>query len=139
MVVFYEKTGCKTNTRQKKLLQEAGFEVEARDLREENWEPSILRSFFEGVPVVEWFNKAAPQVKSGEVDPSKVSEYEAIVLMVENPLLIRRPLLKTKNGVGCGFESDTLKRLGLDGVDPIIGKEGCSNDHDHKCPDPKGL
>ena len=137
MIIFYEKPGCITNTRQKKLLMRAGFDVDARDMRTEDWGAHDLRSFFGDMAVVDWFNKASPKVKSGEVDPETIDETQAIKLMIEDPLLIRRPLLKTDLGLGCGFEADTLNRLGLSGVDADVGREGCSNDHAHPCPEPK--
>lgn len=136
-VVFYEKPGCKTNTRQKKLLKAAGFDVDARDMRTENWGASGLRAYFGDMPVADWFNKAAPQVKSGEIDPAKIDESGAIKLMLESPLLIRRPLLMTDWGLGCGFEEATLRRLGLENIDADIGREGCSNDHALACPEPE--
>ncbi len=137
MVVFYEKTGCITNRRQKRLLLKAGYDVDVRDLRHVAWDHAELGSFFEGLPVQHCFNTAAPQVKSGEVNPSAYTKEEAIALMIETPLLIRRPLLSTDKGRGCGFEGETLARLGLEKADPVIGKEGCSNSAGHVCQDPE--
>ncbi len=139
MIIFFEKTGCKTNKKQKSLLLDAGYELECRDLREVTWDGATLLGFFEGLDVKDWFNKAAPEVKSGEIKPDQLEGEEAITMMMANPLLIRRPLLQTAQGLGVGFEEDTLARLGLKQVDVLAGKEGCSNEHNHACPDPKGL
>lgn len=133
MVIFYEKPGCKTNTRQKGLLAEAGFEVEAQDMRKQDWKALGLADFFAGIEVKEWFNKANPDVKSGAIDVTSISPEDALGMMYDNPMLIRRPLIKTDQGVGCGFEPETLKRLGLERVDAVAGKEGCSHPHKGPC------
>lgn len=104
LVVFYEKPGCRNNTRQKALLRAARHTVEARDLLAVRWTPDTLRPFFGRRPVAEWFNRAAPRVKSGEVDPAALTADEALALMVADPLLIRRPLLDVDGRKDCGFD-----------------------------------
>lgn len=104
VVTFFEKPGCRNNTRQKALLTASGHVVEARDLRQEAWTPARLRPFFGDRPVAEWFNPTAPRIKSGEVDPAALSEAEALALMVADPILIRRPLLAVAGDCRVGFE-----------------------------------
>ena len=53
-----------------------------------------LRAFFGDLPVKHWFNTSAPAIKQGEVEPDKLNEQEALALMLDNPLLIRRPLMQ---------------------------------------------
>ena len=74
-ITFYEKPGCANNTRQKALLAAAGHEVIARNLLTELWTRERLLAFFGERPATEWFNRAAPRVKSGEVIPSSVWLY----------------------------------------------------------------
>ncbi|WP_373565442.1 ArsC/Spx/MgsR family protein [Bradyrhizobium diazoefficiens] len=50
-------------------------------------------SFFRNMPVGSWFNRAAPRVKSGEVNLDSIDAASALALMVSDPLLIRRPLI----------------------------------------------
>lgn len=42
-VIFYEKPGCANNTRQKSLLQAAGYEIEARNLLKYSWTADLKR------------------------------------------------------------------------------------------------
>ncbi|MEM8602799.1 MAG: hypothetical protein AAGF24_03045 [Cyanobacteria bacterium P01_H01_bin.121] len=93
-VIFYEKPGCINNTKQKQLLQAAGHRVEAHSLLSEPWTQARLVEFFGTKPVSEWFNRSAPMVKSGDIDPIKLDATTALALMLENPLLIRRPLMQ---------------------------------------------
>ena len=90
-LIFYEKPGCTTNARQKRLLLDAGHEVIARDLLNELWTAQRLRDFFADLPVADWFNRAAPQLKSGEIDPARIDAQAALEMMLSDPLLIRRP------------------------------------------------
>jgi nitrogenase-associated protein len=117
-VIFYEKPGCKNNTKQKTLLAAAGHEVEARNLLTEPWTSERLRLFFGNRPVTEWFNRTAPQIKSGEVVPEQVDAETALAMMVNNPLLIRRPLIEVGDKLTVGFDVDFIDAwLGLKPVD----------------------
>nr|AAF61908.1 unknown [Azospirillum brasilense] len=107
-VIFFEKPGCAGNNRQKALLAEAGHTVHARDLLSEPWTADRLRPFFGDRPVAEWFNRAAPAVKSGEVDPDALDEAAALALMLKTPLLIRRPLMQVGDRCDCGFEAERV-------------------------------
>jgi nitrogenase-associated protein len=107
-VVFYEKPGCANNARQKRLLAEAGHELIVRNLLETSWTAGELRAFFGARPVAEWFNRAAPRVKSGEVVPETLDEAQALALMLQEPLLIRRPLLQVGERREAGFETERI-------------------------------
>jgi nitrogenase-associated protein len=108
VVTFYEKPGCANNTRQKQLLSEAGHQVLAYSLLTEPWTKDRLRAFFQDRPVAEWFNRAAPKVKSGEVVPEQVTAEHALALMLAEPLLIRRPLMEVGNVRMIGFEQEKV-------------------------------
>jgi nitrogenase-associated protein len=111
---FYEKPGCINNSRQKVLLEAAGHEVIAYNLLTEAWTPSRLQLFFGERPVGEWFNRSAPQIKSGEIIPEQLDCCTALQLMVKNPLLIRRPLMQVEATCEVGFDMDHVDRwIGL--------------------------
>ncbi|MDC7784100.1 hypothetical protein PQJ75_05585 [Rhodoplanes sp. TEM] len=103
-VVFWEKPGCAGNARQKALLRASGHALEVRDLTAEPWTAERLRPFFGDRPVTEWFNPAAPRVKSGEIDPAGATPDAALALMVADPLLIRRPLMQVGTRREAGFD-----------------------------------
>ena len=113
-VIFFEKPGCINNTRQKKLLRAAGHEVDARSLLEEPWTAENLRKYFGNLPVSEWFNRTAPAVKSGDISPDTVSEQQALSLMIDMPLLIRRPLMQVDDEYRMGFDMESVHQwIGL--------------------------
>lgn len=103
-IVFYEKPGCANNARQKQLLEAAGHTLTVRDLLREAWTADRLLAFFIGKPVVEWVNKAAPKVKSGVIDPDQLDAAAAIALMLDEPILIRRPLIEADGRRSSGFD-----------------------------------
>lgn len=107
-VIFYEKPGCTNNTKQKILLEAAGHRVEAHNLLTEAWTRAKLRPFFGNLPVAAWFNRSAPQVKSGEINPDSIEAETALALMVQNPLLIRRPLMQVGSRQEVGFDTQTV-------------------------------
>lgn len=122
LVVFYEKPGCVGNARQKALLLSQRVELEVRSLPDQAWTAARLRPYFGAKAVSDWFNKTAPQVKSGQITIDKLSEGKAIDLMIENPLLIRRPLMRYGDLRQSGFDpGPVLDQLGiaLDQVDRL--------------------
>ena len=117
IVLFYEKPGCINNTKQKNLLTAAGHEVKARNLLTHPWHKEELRRFFGDRPVKDWFNVTAPAIKASEVKPENLSEDEALALMVEDPLLIRRPLMQVEDQFNVGFDVETIEAwIGLSTV-----------------------
>lgn len=103
-IIFYEKPGCRNQARQKEALRTAGLELDVRNLLSTPWRAETLRPFFQDMAVTEWFNPAAPRIKSGEIDPVSLTADEAIDAMLADPLLIRRPLLVFEGKKMCGVE-----------------------------------
>ncbi len=118
-IVFYQKPGCATNARQKLMLEGAGHTV---------------IGFFGSTPVKAWFNPAAPRVKSGEIAPEKLESAGAITLMLEDPLLIRRPLVEADGPRCAGFDREPV--TSLLGGPPDESVEACSRPQaSTACPD----
>jgi len=107
-IVFYEKPGCGNNTKQKALLAAAGHEVVARNLLAEPWTHERLLEFFGKRPVADWFNRAAPRVKDGEIVPEEIDADTALRLMLQDPLLIRRPLIEAEGRKEIGFDQNLI-------------------------------
>ena len=111
IIKFYEKPGSTNNTKQKLLLQSCGHEVIACSLLTEAWTAQTLQPFFTDKPVSVWFNRTAPRIKSGEVNPDDFDENSAIEAMLSDPLLIRRPLMEVNNTSICGFDNEIVQSL----------------------------
>lgn len=144
MLHFYEKPGCINNTRQKKILREAGVDVIEHNLLDTPWQAQQLRRFFGSLPVNKWFNRSAPAVKAGHIDPDNCTPEQAMVAMIAEPLLIRRPLIQLEGWYHCGFDWPRLQQqLGLstrsrEELDVPDDIEGCASKHTqgNGCPTP---
>ena len=141
-VIFYEKTGCRNNTKQKTLLTAAGHQVEAHNLLVERWTKERLRWFFGNRPVAEWFNRSAPKIKSGEINPEQIDAETALKLMLEEPLLIRRPLIQVGYRGEVGFDAKVIDNwIGLKPIDESLQEvsrnlmnqdlQSCPRNHQH--------
>ena len=119
-VVFYEKPGCSGNARQKALLEASGHTVEARNILNTSWTRMQLLAFLKLLPIAEWFNRNAPMVKRGEVNPHDFDEFDAstiLSLLQANPILIRRPLLEVDGVCRAGFDVAAIHAwIGLSAV-----------------------
>jgi nitrogenase-associated protein len=129
-VYFYEKPGCINNTRQKKLLAAAGHQVVALNILTEPWQQDRLRAFFGERAMRDWFNYSAPALKYGEIDPDKLTEQQALALMAENPLLIRRPLMQVGDSLMAGFDQQAVDSwIGLKENETAQNLESCPRLH----------
>jgi len=111
IVIFYEKPGCATNAKQKKSLRDAGCMVFERNLLNHGMSVEELFSFFEKMPVSQWFNLDAPQIKKGEIDPNTISKDAAMQYLLKEPILIKRPLILIKSQRISGFDQNHIEEL----------------------------
>lgn len=139
-ITFWEKPGCGGNLKQKAVLRAAGHTVDARNLLAEPWSRSRLLAFFGDRPVAHWFNRAAPDVKNGEIVPEELDEATALGLLQNNPILIRRPLMQAADGSRMvGFVLEEVDAwVGLDAAGPVeADPEACIHgDSGRRCADP---
>lgn len=140
-IVFYEKPGCGGNARQRAMLQAAGHELDRRDLLTTRWTRASLLRFLAPLPVAQWFNRAAPRVKQGLVTPESLGADEALALLLDDPLLIRRPLMARPDGATLvGFDLAAVQAfVGLAPESVSTGSlEGCAAGSEAKpCPAPR--
>nr|WP_320015536.1 ArsC/Spx/MgsR family protein [uncultured Desulfobacter sp.] len=120
-VTFYEKPGCINNTKQKKWLAAAGHVVTEKNILETQWTREELLLYFGDRPVAEWFNRSAPLVKTKAVIPESVDSEEALDLMLKNPILIKRPLLRVEDERMQGFPVEAVHTW--IGLNPSKGNE----------------
>lgn len=128
-VIFYEKPGCINNTKQKKLLREAGHDVDARNLLTETWSRESLSPFLERAACENWINRSHPGLKSGELKLRIANPDSVLDALCADPLLIRRPLMQISGEHYQGFDADMLDQLiGLSRV-PEEDLESCPRTH----------
>jgi nitrogenase-associated protein len=134
VVVFYEKPGCATNAKQKKSIREAGYFVIERDLLNNGLDKETLYDFLKDYPVHEWFNQNAPKVRDKEIDPFAYEKESALKILLEEPLLIKRPLMVIGSKKLCGFDQEQVQKLLQTEFQEEVATECSSNLH--FCPKP---
>lgn len=120
LVVFYEKPFCAANAKQKQLLRSSGCSLIERNLLEHGLDAQTLRSFMGDKAVEEWFNPAAPQIKTGLISPERLDESEALALLMRDPILIRRPLMMIGSEKLCGFDTQRVAELLEREIEPMV-------------------
>lgn len=111
LILFYEKPGCSTNAKQKQSLRDAGCMIITRNLLQHNMDENELLAYLEKRPYVEWFNPNAPVIKNGELDPHTLSAQKALTLLLNDPILIRRPLMNVEGERMCGFDTQAIETV----------------------------
>lgn len=137
---FYGKPDCINNKKQISLLQSGGNTVLVHDLTTCSLTSDVLQQFFGDLPVVNWFNPTAPALKTGRIDPAQVDREDALQAMLQDRLLIRRPLMQIGMHRLCGFKTDEIDKILLaedsaTAVSPLVHEDiiTCPNLHSTNC------
>ena len=135
-IQFFEKPGCINGEKQKRILIEAGNVLECVNILEHPWSRLELDPFFEDKEPSVIMNFTAPAIKKGDIVPANLHYNEAVALMIKNPILIRRPLIRVDGMSIQGFTDTRLSSyLGSwDGMDNVVT---CPNLQTISCDDSK--
>lgn len=103
-ILFYEKTGCIGNAKQKKLLSDYGIKFKTLSLLDTKWSFESLSDFFNGLTKDEMINPFAPSEELEKIDILSISKDDLVKYMIKNPILIKRPLISIGEVKMCGFD-----------------------------------
>jgi nitrogenase-associated protein len=126
-VIFYEKPNCAGNAKQKKLLTLNGVSYETRSILDTQWTKTLLHAFFEGLDTKDIYNPFAPKIKNKEIDTGTISKNELIELMIQEPILIKRPLLEIGETKMCGFDIEKINQILHTNICENITMSTCQN------------
>jgi nitrogenase-associated protein len=127
-VIFYEKTGCAGNQRQKKVLTSQGIDFEVKSLLDTKWDSKSLSAFFIDLDKDKIVNESAPKIKNKEIDINNLSKDEIISLMCKEPILIKRPLLEIGEEKVCGFDIEKINQILKSKIAPDLEIPTCLSD-----------
>lgn len=143
-IIFFEKTGCKNNTKQKQILQYNGHDVEAIDIINYQWTKQELLAFFYDIEPKHWFNINAPSITNGSIIPDSFDKDTALEALLNEHILIKRPLMLIGNSKLVGFnieEINTIASINKNAHPSITSmlddiSKGCPNKNNPeiKCP-----
>ncbi|MBR6797756.1 MAG: arsenate reductase family protein [Opitutales bacterium] len=113
--LFIEYPKCTTCQRAKKFLVEKNVNFEARHIVENRPTENELKNWIShsGVPVKKFFNTSGLRYKALALKDKlpQMSEDEQIALLASDGMLVKRPLLISKNAVHVGFKPSEWENL----------------------------
>lgn len=127
-IIFYEKPGCAGNAKQKQLLDFHGVNYTTKSILSNPWSKEELLSYFEGLSIEDIYNPFAPQIKSGEIKPQLLSKEGLVTLMLQEPILIKRPLLNIDGNKICGFDLKKINTLLKNNISSTDSLSTCQSD-----------
>lgn len=110
-VTLYTKTGCSTCNKAKQFLLQQGIHYTERDIFKHPFSETELRAIIAHKPLQEIFSYRSPSVKALGLSDRELSEDEMLRHMLEEPRLIRRPLLTAGEAVVVGYSEPQLEAV----------------------------
>ncbi|ALC13473.1 ArsC family reductase [Sphingopyxis sp. 113P3] len=112
-LTLYGISNCDTVKKARRWLDGAGISYRFHDFRKDGLEPARLQQWIDAVGWERLLNKSGttfrklPDADKAGLDPAK-----AKVLMLDQPAMIRRPVVEADDGISVGFsESDWRVRF----------------------------
>lgn len=108
MMLFVHYPKCTTCKRAKKWLDEHQISYEERDIKENNPSLKELKEWYQrsGLPLKRFFNTSGilyKEIKLKDKLP-EMSEDEQLALLASDGMLVKRPIVVTKESVLVGFK-----------------------------------
>lgn len=112
MVEMYGIPNCDTIKKARKWLEAEGIEYVFHDYKKEGAASALLAAWSEKVGWEQLLNRRGTTWRKLPDDAKEgVDKAAAIRLMVENPSMIRRPVLVTAEAVTVGFKAEDYEAL----------------------------
>lgn len=113
VILYYEK--CTTCKKALKWVEEQGYDIQKRPIKEENPSVEELKQWHEksGLPLKRFFNTSGNLYKELKLKDRlpKMSGEEQYQLLATDGMLVKRPLLVTDHGVCPGFQQEQWEKL----------------------------
>jgi len=110
MLTVFGIKSCDTCRRAKKYLDEHNIEYQFHDLREDGLDIQMLERWTQRIGWARLLNKQSlTWRKIPEVDRNDMTHNKALAAMIDNPTLVKRPVLESKRFIAVGFSE---KRFG---------------------------
>lgn len=110
MLTVFGIKSCDTCRRAKKYLDEHNIEYRFHDLRENGLDIQMLERWTQRIGWARLLNKQSlTWRKIPEVDRNDMTHDKALAAMIDNPTLVKRPVLESDKFIAVGFSE---KRFG---------------------------
>lgn len=110
MMLFVHYPKCTTCKRAKKWLDEHQISYEERDIKENNPSLEELKEWYQrsGLPLKRFFNTSGMLYKEMKLKDKlpEMSEDEQLALLASDGMLVKRPIVVTKESLLVGFKEE---------------------------------
>ena len=114
-VVLYGIPNCDTVRKARRSLEAAGVAFRFVDFRKDGLEPEQLRGWVGELGWEPLVNRRGTTWRQlPEAERAALDESRAIALMLEQPTLIKRPVIEHAGQVSVGWNADTARALGAE-------------------------
>ncbi len=112
MLTMYGITSCDSCKAASRWLDEHKIKFKFHDLRKDGLEIQMLERWCDNIGWEKLLNKRSLTWRRiPEADRDNLSQRRAVALMIENPTLVKRPVLERGRFVGVGFSLDGYARV----------------------------
>jgi arsenate reductase len=106
-MILYGIPNCDTVKKARRWLDEQGVAHRFHDFRKDGLEPDRLQSWIDALGWEKLLNKAGTTFrKLPDAAKAGLDAASAKALMLEQPAMIRRPVVEAADGVSVGFSAD---------------------------------
>lgn len=113
-VVLYGIPNCDTVKKARKWLAENEVDYRFHDFRKNGFDPQMLDSFLTRVSWETLLNRRGMSWrKLDEEQKQDLDQNKARALMLDNPTLIKRPVLQLQDQVHVGFKPEEYEQIGF--------------------------
>ena len=111
-MILYGISNCDTVKKAKNWLEKNKIDYSFHDFRKQGLEPEILQDWLQQVAWDKLLNKRSTTWRNLEPSIQQSANAENIIqLLIENPTLIKRPVLKVNGIITVGFNTDTYQGI----------------------------
>jgi Spx/MgsR family transcriptional regulator len=110
-VDFYCWAKCNSCRKAKEFLLQKNVEISERDFFKNPFNRSEIEKLLQGKPASEMFNFRSPSFKKLGLERDKLGDKELIDLMLKEPRLVRRPVIRIGDKVYFGADRSIIGGL----------------------------
>ena len=109
----------------RQFIEEAGVQLDIRDWKKSPPTVAELRKLLGHIPIKHFLNPTSPSYAKKKLDEAIPSREEVLAMIVEDPSLLRRPMVKTSRLLTVGYDKKKISEmLQLDASDANTVGEG---------------
>ena len=111
-MILYGISNCDTIKKAKNWLELNNIDYKFHDFRKQGLEPEIIKGWLTQIAWDKLLNKRSTTWRNLEPKVQQSVNAENIIqLLVENPTLIKRPVLNVNGIINVGFNADTYQGI----------------------------